>query len=104
DAAQYLRRLCLAITWSRSEPIGVHLSFQADTLPLEPERCWRLGMALHELVTNSARHACFDGRPGEIKIRLSLADRVVNCIIADNGSLSAPRLKPARGLGIVRDL
>jgi hypothetical protein len=85
------------------EPIGIHLSFQADTLPLEAERCWRLGMAIHELVTNSARHACFDGRAGEIKIKLSLRDRVVKCIIADNGSLSA-RLKPARGLGIVRDL
>jgi two-component sensor histidine kinase len=103
DAAQYLRRLCLTITRSSLEPIGIHLSFQADTLPLEAERCWRLGMAIHELVTNSARHACFDGRAGEIKIKLSLRDRVVNCIIADNGSLSG-RLKPARGLGIVRDL
>jgi two-component sensor histidine kinase len=103
DAAQYLRQLCLATTRTLLEPIGVHLSFQADTLPLEPERCWRLGMAVHELLTNSARHACFDGRAGEIKIRLSLADRVVNCIIADNGSLSA-RLKPARGLGMGRDL
>jgi two-component sensor histidine kinase len=103
DAAQYLRRLCLATTRSGLEPIGVDLSFQADTLPLEPERCWRLGMALHELVTNSARHACFDGRPGEIKIKLSLAHPVVNCIVADNGSLST-RLKPARGLGLVRDL
>ena len=103
DAAPYLRKLCLAITRSRLEPIGVHLSFQADTLPLEPERCWRLGMVLHELVTNSARHACFDGRPGEIKIKLSLAHPVVNCIMADTGSLST-RLKPARGLGLVRDL
>jgi two-component sensor histidine kinase len=103
DAAQYLRRLCLTITRSRLEPIGIHLSFQADNLPLEAERCWRLGMAIHELVTNSARHACFDGRAGEIKIKLSLRDQVVNCIIADNGSLSG-RLKPARGLGIVRDL
>jgi two-component sensor histidine kinase len=103
DAAQYLRQLCLATTRSRLEPIGVHLSFQADTLPLEAERCWRLGMAVHELLTNSARHACFDGRAGEIKIRLSLRDQVVNCIIADNGSLSG-RLKPARGLGIVHDL
>jgi len=103
DAVQYLRSLCLAITRYRLEPIGVHLSFQADTLPLEPERCWRLGMAVHELVTNAARHACFDGRPGEIKIKLSLAHPVVNCIIADNGSLSR-RLKPARGLGLVRDL
>jgi two-component sensor histidine kinase len=103
DAVQYLRSLCLAITRYRLEPIGVHLSFQADTLPLEPERCWRLGMAVHELVTNAARHACFDGRPGEIKIKLSLAHPVVNCIIADNGLLST-RLKPARGLGLVRDL
>jgi two-component sensor histidine kinase len=103
DAAQYLRRLCLTITRSSLEPIGIHLSFQADTLPLEGERCWRLGMAIHELVTNSARHACFDGRAGEIKVRLSLAHPVVNCIIADNGSLSK-RLQPARGLGIVRDL
>ena len=103
DAAQYLRKLCLATTRSRLlEPIGVHLSFQADTLPLVPERCWRLGMAVHELVTNSARHACFDGRAGEIKIKLSLAHPVVNCIIADNGTLST-RLKPARGLGLVRD-
>jgi two-component sensor histidine kinase len=103
DAAQYLRRLCLTITRSSLEPIGIHLSFQGDTLPLEAERCWRLGMAIHELVTNSARHACFDGRAGEIKIKLSLRDQVVNCIMADNGSLSA-WLKPARGLGIVRDL
>jgi two-component sensor histidine kinase len=103
DAAQYLRSLCLATTRSCFEPIGVHLSFQADTLPLEPERCWRLGMAVHELMMNAARHACFDGRVGEIKIKLSLAHPLVNCIVADNGTLSA-RLKPARGLGLVRDL
>ena len=103
DAAQYLRKLCLATTRSRLEPIGVHLSLQADTLLLEPERCWRLGMALHELMTNSAQHACFDDRAGEIKVKLSLAHPVVNCIIVDNGSLFK-RLKPARGLGLVRDL
>jgi two-component sensor histidine kinase len=103
DAAQYLRSLCLATTRSCLEPIGVHLSFQADTLPLEPERCWRLGMAVHELMMNAARHACFDGRAGEIKLKVSLAHPVVKCIVADNGTLSA-RLKPARGLGLVRDL
>ena len=103
DATQYLRNLCFAITRTQLEPIGVHLSFQADTLPLEPERCWRLGMAVHELVTNSARHACFDGRAGEIKVKLSLAHPVINCIIADNGSLST-RLRPGWGLGLVRDL
>jgi two-component sensor histidine kinase len=103
DAAQYLRSLCIATTRSCLEPIGVHLSFQADTLPLEPERCWRLGMAVHELIMNAARHAYFDGRAGEIKIKVSLAHPVVNCIVADNGTLPA-RLKPGRGLGLVRDL
>jgi two-component sensor histidine kinase len=103
DAAQYLRSLCSATTRSCLEPIGVHLSFRADTLPLEPERCWRLGMAVHELIMNAARHACFDGRAGEIKIKVSLAHPVVNCIVADNGTLSA-RLKPARGVSLVRDL
>jgi two-component sensor histidine kinase len=103
DAAQYLRSLCLATTRSCLQPIGVHLSVQADTLPLEPERCWRLGMAVHELMMNAARHACFDGRTGEIKIKVSLAHPVVSCIVADNGTLPA-RLKPARGLGLVRDL
>ena len=103
DAAQYLRSLCLATTRSCLEPIGVHLAFHADTLPLEPERCWRLGMAVHELMMNAARHACFDGRAGEIRIELSLPHPLVNCIVADNGTLSA-RLKPGRGLGLVRDL
>jgi hypothetical protein len=60
-------------------------------------------LAIHELLVNAARHAYFDGREGAIKIKLSLADSVVNCIIVDNGSLSA-RLKPAQGLQIVSDL
>jgi hypothetical protein len=34
---------------------------------------------------------------------MSLAHPVVKCIVADNGTLSA-RLKPGRGLGLVRDL
>jgi two-component sensor histidine kinase len=88
---------------SSLEPMGIRLTLVADTLPLESERCWRLALAVHELVINAARHACFDGREGAIKIKLSLADPVVNCIVADNGSLSA-RLKPARGLQMVSDL
>jgi two-component sensor histidine kinase len=103
DAAEYIRKLGFAISRSTLEPIGMRLALVADTLPLESERCWRLALAVHELVTNAARHACFDGRDGAIKIKLSLRDQVVNCIVADNGSLSA-RLKPARGLQTVSDL
>jgi two-component sensor histidine kinase len=103
DAAEYIRKLGLAVSRCALEPIGIRLSLVADTLPLEAKRCWRLALAVHELVRNAARHACFDGRDGAIKIKLSLIDTVVNCIVADNGSLSA-RLKPGRGLQIVSDL
>src|SRR6201997_3166999 len=103
DAAEYIRKLGLAASRCALEPIGIRLALGADTLPLEAQRCWRLALAVHELVINAAQHACFDGRDGAIKVKLSLTDTVVNCIIADNGSLSA-RLKPGRGLQIVSNL
>jgi anti-sigma regulatory factor (Ser/Thr protein kinase) len=43
----------------------------------------------HELVTNAARHACFDARAGEIKLKLSRIGALVNCVVLDNGSRSA---------------
>ena len=102
DAAAYLRSLCLATTRSCLEPIGSISRFSRHPAArtgavLAP------GMAVHELMMNAARHACFDGRAGEIRIKLSLAHPLVTCIVADNGTLSA-RMKPARGLGLVRDL
>ena len=103
DAAEYIRKLGFAMSRSSLEPMGIRLTLVADTLPLESERCWRLALAVQELVTNAVRHACFDGRDGAIKIKLSFADPVVHCIVADDGSLSA-RLKPARGLQMVSDL
>jgi two-component sensor histidine kinase len=103
DAAEYIRKLGLAVSGCELEPLRIRLALVADTLPLEAQRCWRLALAVHELVINAARHACFDGRDGAIKVKLSLIDSVVNCIVADNGSLSA-RLKPGRGLRIVNRL
>jgi two-component sensor histidine kinase len=102
DAADCIRRLAVAITRSL-EPMGIRLTLVADTLPMESERSWRLALAVHELITNAARHACFDGRDGAIRIELSSSDAAVNCIVADNGSLPT-RLKPARGLQMVSDL
>jgi two-component sensor histidine kinase len=103
DAAGHIRELGLAMSRSCLEPTGIGLAVVADTLPLESERCWRAALVVHELVLNAARHACFDDRDGVIKVKLSLTESVVNCIVADNGSLSA-RLKPGRGLQMVSDL
>jgi two-component sensor histidine kinase len=67
DAAEYIRKLGFAMSRSSFEPMGIRLTVAADTLPLESERCWRLALAVHELATNAARHARFDGRNGAIK-------------------------------------
>ncbi|WP_159450419.1 ATP-binding protein [Bradyrhizobium mercantei] len=103
DAAESIRKLALGLSRSSLEPVGIRIALNADSLPLEAERCWRLALAVHELVSNAARHAHFGSRDGAIKIKLSLSGTVVNCIVADNGSLSE-RLKPARGLQMVNDL
>jgi hypothetical protein len=53
------------------------------------------------LVTNAVRHACFDGRDGEIKIKLMCTRSC--CWVSDNGS-GLGRIKPGRGLRIVSEL
>ena len=102
DAAEYLRRLGVAIRRSTLDRINIRLILAADPLVLEADRCWRLGLVVHELVTNSARHACFDSRDGEIRIELGRAGSMVNCRISDNGSRA--KLKPGCGLKIVTQL
>ena len=68
DAGEQLRKLGLAMSRSKLDRMNIRLVLSAEILPLESERCWRLALAIYELVTNAVRHACFDGRDGEIKI------------------------------------
>ena len=103
DAGDQLRKLGLAMSRSKLDRMNIRLVLSAETLPLESERCWRLALAIYELVTNAARHACFDGRDGEIKIELMRAGTWVNCRVTDNGS-GVGRIKLGRGLRIAGDL
>jgi two-component sensor histidine kinase len=103
DAGEQLRKLGLAMSRCKLDRMNIHLLLSADTLPMESERCWRLGMAIYELMTNAVRHACFDGRDGEIKVKLIRAGSWVQCRVTDNGSGLA-RIKPGRGLRIVSEL
>jgi two-component sensor histidine kinase len=103
DAGDQLRKLGLAMSRCKLDRMNIHLLLSTDTLPLESERCWRLALAVYELVTNALRHACFDGRDGEIKIKLMRAGSWVNCRVTDNGS-DLGRIKPGRGLRIIGEL
>ena len=102
DAGEQLRKLGLATSRCKLDRMNIHLLLSIDTLPIESERCWRLALAVYELVTNAVRHACFDGHDGEIKIDLMRAGSWVNCRVTDNGS--GLRIKPGRGLRIVGEL
>jgi two-component sensor histidine kinase len=103
DAGEQLRKLGLAMSRCKLDRMNIRLVLSADTLPLQSDRCWRLALAVYELVTNAVRHACFDGREGEIKIELMRAGSWVNCRVADNGS-GVGRIKPGRGLRILGEL
>ena len=103
DTAESLRKLCLAVNRSKLDRMNIHLLLSTETLPLEAARCWQLGLIVHELVTNAVRHAYFDGRDGEIKVKLMRLGSWVNCRVTDNGS-GLKRIKLGRGLRIVGDL
>jgi two-component sensor histidine kinase len=105
DAARYLRKVCRGLHGALLDRLNIQLTLKGDALPLQPERCWRLGLIVHEFVTNAAKHACFDGRPGEIRIKLARRDGLVNCVVSDNGSAAIrARHEQRQGLRIVGDL
>jgi two-component sensor histidine kinase len=91
DAATYVRMMGSAMRRSLLDRMNIGLVLATESLPLQPERCRRLGLIVHGLVTDAAKHACFEARTGEIRIKLSLIGTLVNCVILDNGS------RPARG-------
>lgn len=103
DAVEYFRRLCFAISRSKLDRMNIHLVFSADALLLQSDRCWRLAMILYELVTNSARHAFFEGRDGEIRVELSRVGGSMQCRVSDNGLVSAG-FKAGRGLRLMTEL
>ena len=103
DAAQHLRKLGRVLSRGRLKRMGINLVFAADKLPMEADRCWRLALVVHELVTNAAQHAAFDGQYGEIRIEIKRAGAFVNCRVSDNGSC-AEGVKAGCGLKIVTEL
>jgi two-component sensor histidine kinase len=102
DAAAYVRNLCLSIRRSKLNQTKIELVLVARRLWLQPERCWLLGMIIHELVTNAARHA-LTGDEGWIRVELLREGAFVECRVLDNGSASV-NLQPGRGLKIVQEL
>jgi two-component sensor histidine kinase len=102
NAAAYLHELCYSMSRSRLDYMNINLVLAAPPLQMQSERCRRLGMIVHELITNAARHA-FGGRAGEIRIELSCSGSFIECSVLDNGS--APEsIRRGDGLTIINGL
>ncbi|MGX4768893.1 sensor histidine kinase [Bradyrhizobium guangdongense] len=103
QAASYIRKLGCGMRRAVLDRMNIPLAVATQSLALQPERCWHLGLIVHELVMHAARHACFDARAGQIRIKLTRNGALVNCVILDNGWRSA-RETSDRELRIVRDI
>jgi two-component sensor histidine kinase len=103
DVRPYLRRLCDAIRAAKLQQRGIDLQYIDQTLLIDSEKCWKVGMIVFELVTNSAKHA-FQEAGGTIKVEVSCLGETVRCRVEDDGSSSSPSIAPGTGLSIVNAL
>jgi two-component sensor histidine kinase len=102
DASAFMRELCAAISKSKLADLGIEMSFVDRPLRMDSRRCWHLGLAVCELITNAARHA-FNGTAGAIRVELRLRGSFVECSVSDNGRWAAPS-RAGRGSAIVESL
>lgn len=103
DGASYLSELCHSISRSRLRHKRIQLSLANQPLQLRPEQCWRLGMIVSELITNSARHAFGDRDSGAIRIELLNHGPFAECRVMDNGT-ARKEFRPGQGLKIIQSL
>jgi two-component sensor histidine kinase len=88
DLTAYLRQICHALVCASLCERGIQLTLIEQQIQLEPERCWRVGLIIAELITNATRHA-FQGRPGQIIIELAISGGDIQCRVTDNGQPSS---------------
>jgi len=101
NLASYVTQLCACVSEARLAERRIMLTVRADDILLDPERCWRVGLILAELVTNASRHGLC-GRPGAIDVEIAEQDGAVICRVCDDGRGVPGR--PGRGSRIVQGL
>lgn len=84
-AESYIHELGYGMRRALLDRMNIQLTFATRSLVLQPERCWQLGLIVHELVMIAAEHSCFEARAGQIEVRLTRNGAMANCVIADNG-------------------
>jgi two-component sensor histidine kinase len=102
DATSYLRGLCQSISRVKLQRKGIQLVFVEHSVWLTSIQCWKLGMIVSELITNSCRHA-FGDRDGLIRVELKTRGLRAECRITDNGK-GSEMVQSGNGTKIVQQL
>jgi len=103
NLGDYLSHLLETLSQASLRDHGVTLKLLDDDITLEPERCWRVGLIIAELVTNSAKHAP-GGRASAIMVEVRTAGAELNCSVADNGGSKTKHPTPSRGVRLIKRL
>lgn len=69
---------------SKSGKISVKIEIDKE-IKLDPDTAMPLGLILNELVTNSLKHAFWEGESGEISVRLEQDDKNLILLVSDSG-------------------
>lgn len=102
DLAEYLTRLCKAVTAASLQERGIRLILTADCATLSAERCWRVALIVSELITNGVRHGLKNGA-GNIRVEVANDGPDISCRVIDDGH-GSPKPKPGRGFAVVTGL
>ncbi len=87
DMASHIRNLCahLSRVYELSQ-LNVSLDVQVDDVQLDMNRAVACGMIVNELVSNALKHAFPQGRRGQLRVQLVMADEQrCELIVADDG-------------------
>jgi len=88
DLADHLRTLCHARVMAGLAERGIELTLLEQSVLLEADRCWRVGLIVSELITNAMRHA-FNRRGGLIVVDLEVIGPELQCRVSDDGRSTA---------------
>lgn len=100
DMSAYLNHLCANLAEALFLGAVVRLDCSAAAEALDRDRAVALGLIVNELVTNAAKHAFADGRPGQIRVAFSRDGEVYRLVVEDDGrGLPEDFATSRRGLG-----
>lgn len=100
---EQLQIICAALSGSLLGDRDVRLALFCEPIALDPLRCWQAALIVSELITNAAKHAFVEERPGSIVVDARTKNDEVWCTVSDDGAAERSWM-PGFGSGVVDTL